>query len=268
MNERELPEWMVQTQPYEPGRDHDQFVKKSMLGLIGILSRARKSGSAGKQFASAPVHLFCAIFLILLMSLSRNMFFTYCMLGGFLIRLCLLPEKQLAGVVWSALAAAAISALFLLPAVFLGNPRSLVTISLKVLLSVGLIRCMSATTPWNQLTEGLRFYHVPDLFIFTFDITLTYIVLLGEIAQDMLQALRLRSVGVNPKKEKSMSGVLGITFLKAKELSEETYQAMVARGFEGEYRRPCRICLSWKDAVMLGGAAVIFVLFLKLEGYI
>lgn len=266
MNERELPEWMLQTEAYIPKKDHDRFIKKSMLSLVSILSRARKSGSGGQQFASAPVQLFDTVYFILLMSLSHNMFFTYCILGGFLIRLCLLSEKYLPRVILTALTAMAISAVFMIPSVFLGNPRSLLTISLKVFLSVGQINCMSVTTPWNQLTQGLRFYHVPDLFIFTLDITLKYIVLLGDIARDMLQALKLRSVGVNTKKQASMSGVMGVTFLKAKEMSQETYQAMVARGFEGEYRRPRGMVFTWKDAVALGGVIAVSILFVKLEG--
>ena len=71
--------------------------------------------------------------------------------------------------------------------------------------------------------------------VFTLDITLKYIVILGNICVDMLNAVRLRSVGRNKDKKSALSGVMGVTFLKSREMADEMYQAMVCRGFDGEY---------------------------------
>ena len=81
----------------------------------------------------------------------------------------------------------------------------------------------------------MRTFHVPSLFIFTLDITLKYISVLGEICVEILRSVSLRSVGKNPDKAKSFSGILGITFLKSSEMAEEMYASMCCRGFTGEY---------------------------------
>ena len=108
-------------------------------------------------------------------------------------------------------------------------------ITARVYVSVTLVGILSAGTSWNKLTGSLRTFHVPPLFIFTLDITLKYISILGEICVDILRAVSLRSVGKNPDKAKSFSGVLGITFLKSSEMAEEMYASMCCRGFTGEY---------------------------------
>ena len=95
----------------------------------------------------------------------------------------------------------------------------------------------------------------------TLDITLKYIVLLGDVCLDMLTALKLRSVGKNREKGKSLSGVLGVTFLKSREMSEEMYGAMTCRGFEGEYVKPGQKTVTWKDAVTLLFLAGMIALF-------
>ena len=82
----------------------------------------------------------------------------------------------------------------------------------------------------------MRTFHVPSLFIFTLDITLKYISVLGEICVEILQSVSLRSVGKNPDKAKAFSGILGTTFLKSSEMAEEMYAAMCCRGFTGEYQ--------------------------------
>jgi cobalt/nickel transport system permease protein len=92
------------------------------------------------------------------------------------------------------------------------------------------------TTQWNHITTALRKLHVPGIFIFTLDITLKYIVLLGKLIIDILTALKLRSVGKNNKKYQSIGGVMGVTFIRGTEMSREMYEAMRCRGFTDDYR--------------------------------
>lgn len=126
----------------------------------------------------------------------------------------------------------------------MGNPKILLTIGTKVFLSVTLIGMLSAGTAWNKLTASLRAFHIPDIFIFTLDITLKYIAVLGEICMEILTSLRLRSIGQNKKKAKAFSGILGISFLKSREMADEMYAAMccpwICRGIQNRKK----ICLS------------------------
>ena len=50
-------------------------------------------------------------------------------------------------------------------------------------------------------------------------------------------------------KGRALSGVLGVTFLKSREMADEMYGAMACRGFEGEYTKLRTRALSWKDGV-------------------
>ena len=260
-----IPEWMQTTEQYDPPKDADGFTTKSLLSVMGVLAKARNSVIQPFIQANAPVVLLTVLLLVLLTACSHNMFFSYCMLALVLIALITLPGKQVKQAVSGALAAVGISAMLLLPAVFLGSPKSLLTVTIKVFISVGLINYMSATVPWNKLTQGLRTFHVPNLFIFTLDITLKYIVMLGDVCVNMLQALKMRSVGKNRAKAQSFSGVLGMTFLKSRELSDEMYNAMVCRGFEGEYDTKRHFSFQKGDAAyfLLDVLAIILFVFLE-----
>ena len=110
---------------------------------------ARRSTRLGVPTPSAPVKLFMAILMIVLASCSRNMFFTYCLLGVLLVHMCTLGGQRLLKVFTASLTASAFSALILLPAIFIGSSHTMLTVSLKVFLSVGLLAFMAATTPWN-----------------------------------------------------------------------------------------------------------------------
>ena len=76
----------------------------------------------------------------------------------------------------------------------------------------------------------------------------------------MLTAVRLRSVGKNPKKAKALSGILGITFIKSEEMAEEMHAAMCCRGFTGEYQMEQKHQLNRADLfyifLMLGCVAM------------
>ena len=127
-----------------------------------------------------------------------------------------------------------------------------------------LIGILSAGTSWNKLTASLRSFHIPDIFIFTLDITLKYIAVLGEICMEILTSLRLRSVGQNRKKAQSFSGILGISFLKSREMAEEMYAAMCCRGFVGEYKTQKTSTFRKQDILsllLMIGVTGIFIYF-------
>ena len=76
-------------------------------------------------------------------------------------------------------------------------------ITARVYVSVTLVGILSARTSWNKLTASMRTYHVPALFIFTLDITLKYISVLGEMAEEMYAAMCCRGfTGEYEKKQK------------------------------------------------------------------
>ena len=129
------------------------------------------------------------------------------------------------------LLAAAVAELVVLPSLLLGQRQVLVILPCKNFLTVTAIRLLTEIFSWHELIAALRLFRVPRLLIFLLDTTLRSIVLLGDIAQEMLLALRLRSVGTNPQKLSSVGGILGVLFLKSRKMSEEMEQAMRCRGW-------------------------------------
>lgn len=265
---------MTHQENYITETDRDSFINRSLLSVMSVMSRFRAEGIRDSSFHvpglsavsfSAPARLMTSLLIIILSSCSKNIFFTYCMIALLLVCLCTMEGKKLKRVFTAALAAAGFSALVLLPAAFLGSPHTILTVSLKVFLSVGLLGHLATTTPWNRITEGFRFFLVPDIIIFTFDITLKYIAILGDICLDMLNALKLKSVGKNRDKSSSISGILGFAFLKSRHMAEEMCGAMACRGFQGEYRRNHRGTLKKGDLLLLVFGALTAGLFIYLQ---
>ena len=121
---RDIPEWLATTEAYEPPRDHDRYLQRSLLSIGGVLQQFRlDDGRSGRLSPSAPVKLVFGLACILLVSLSRNFVFVILMLALVLVRAAVLPAAALKRVMEVALAAAAFSFVLMLPAVLLGQPQ-------------------------------------------------------------------------------------------------------------------------------------------------
>lgn len=212
-----LPSWMCESEAYEPNIDKDGFITKSAQAILGVLAKLKWNAGKDRRFSASPSLKLCYTFLfILLTACSKNYLFSLIMVAGTILALASYPASAMKQILSGTIGAVLFSIFILLPAVFMGNPQILLTIGTKVFLSVTLIGMLSAGTAWNKLTASLRAFHIPDIFIFTLDITLKYIAVLGEICMEILTSLRLRSIGQNKKKAKAFSGILGISFLKSK----------------------------------------------------
>ena len=261
----ELPAWMCRQEDYIPSKDREAFLTKSTKSVLAVLTKLRfHEGKDGRFSASPSLKLFYTIVYIILTACSRNYLFVLIMCAAVTVRLALFPAKSICQVLSGTAGAVLISVLLLLPAVFMGNPQTLANITARVYVSVTLVGILSAGTSWNKLTGSMRTFRIPSLFIFTLDITLKYISVLGEICIDILTSVRLRSVGKNPGKTKAFSGVLGITFLKSSEMAEEMYASMCCRGFTGEYsigqKYKIRVADIFYILVTVGCAVLFFYL--------
>ena len=208
-----LPSWMCETEQYVPSIDKDGFITKKYAGSSWCtvkIKMERREGRVPKRQSFFKTMLYIPIY------------FTYCLFKKLCIFInygrrnysctCNLSDRNNETDTSGTFGAVLFSALILLPAVFIGNPQILLIITTKVFVSVTLIGILSAGTSWNKLTASLRSFHIPDIFIFTLDITLKYIAVLGEICMEILTSLRLRSVGQNRKKHSPFLGYWGFPF--------------------------------------------------------
>lgn len=234
-NKTEIPEWMKAQNSYSPRKDKDGFLAKTMLNLFKLFRHFHVEKNEKLTPAAAGFRTLLVLGLIILCGISQNLFFCGLIAAGFLGFLCFSKIEILKRVISTALLASLLTALIMLPSFFIYKSRAVIIITLKVFLSTGILSLYSQITPWNKITAALRFIKIPGFVIFILDLTIHYILILGNAAYEMLFALKLRSVGKNLNKQKSFSGILGTIFLKSLAITEETQQAMECRLFDGKY---------------------------------
>ena len=192
----------------------------------------------GQESRVHPALRLClVIFSIVLLSLSRNAFFAVSILAAALLLTALLPAKEIRRVLSALPVPAALTFLVMLPAVFLGSPGTLLTVTLKVTLSVLLLSLYNERTAWKETTGAMAAFHAPDLFIMTLDTTVRFLVILGRFAGRMLEAVSLRRVGKKTWKNAGTGGILGTTWLKSQQMVRENMEAMTCRCFDGTYQK-------------------------------
>lgn len=262
-----LPEWALHEENYEPENDRDIFISRSILRLTGILFALKKNSvkKYSTKFSAAAAFAFTFFFIILCVS-SHTKEFLLTAAALELVILNFLGGAEILRILKKSFAAAFFGGILILPAFFFGAGKLIILLPVKTFLTVTALQLVTEFFLWNQITAALKIFRLPDVVIFILDTTIKYIFLLGRQAQELLTALKLRSVGKNSSKEKSFSGVLGVTFLKSREMSEEMYLAMICRGFTGEYFRMESKIFFAADLifVLLGG--IFGALFLVIEG--
>ncbi len=265
MTENEIPSWLTVKEDYIPPKDNRNFITKSQKSVVAVMSKYKvNSGVYKTKEANTSVRLFAVLLLIILTAVAKNYSFVLFMLGVTAVRVALLKADKIRALFKVLIPAMLISTVILLPAVFMGHPKTLLTVLGKVIVSTSLIMSVNLTAPFNSITSSLKSFHIPDVVIFTFDFTVKYILILSEICFEMLTALKIRSIGKNDNKKSSASGILGTVFIKAKQSGEETVKAMECRGFGGKYTVTRHEKLKAKDflyMLFVACAVGIFVYF-------
>ncbi|MDR0817696.1 MAG: energy-coupling factor transporter transmembrane protein EcfT [Clostridiales Family XIII bacterium] len=258
-----MPEWLLTRENYIPETDKDTFINKGILALLRLLAvmRAQDARGYGRFHVDAHFRLACSLLLILFVSLTRQFSFVFIVLTCLLVRLCFTPVRDLKRILALGLTAALFSIVIMIPAALLGSTYSITMIPAKIFVSVTICGIMSCSSRWRDMIAALRSFYIPSIFIFILDITMKYILLLGELTLALMQALRLRSVGKNRRKYTSVSGVAGTLFLKSREMAGSMHSAMICRGFTGEYHRPRHMKFSLADGLYIALHAVFITAF-------
>ena len=234
-----LPDWMIKEEEYIPLKGGNAFAVKSAKTIGKAMSRIKVQRGHEKGRPLPPLlKLLLTFTVILTLSIAQNRLIVMAAAACILMYLATWPAKDIAGIMKAATVAGAFTALILLPAVII-NPVLMgneILIVVKVFLSLITISIFNHTTQWNHITGALRQLHIPGIFVFTLDITLKYIVLLGNLIVDLLTSLQFRSVGKNNKKYTSVGGLMGVTFLRGTEMNRQMYEAMLCRGFTDDYK--------------------------------
>ncbi len=234
-----LPDWMNVNEEYAPPKDGGAFIIKTINAVGTVLARIKvQSGHEKKHALPAIVKLIAMLVLVIIVSVSHNRLILFGVFAAVQLYLAMWPARDILSIYRTACFAAFLALIIFLPAIIInpdGRMNNLMVV-LKVFVSVETVSIFNHTTQWNHVTEALRKLYLPGIFVFTLDITLKYIVLLGNLIKDILVALSKRSVGRNNKKYQSIGGVMGVTFLRSTQMSQQMYEAMRCRGFTDDYR--------------------------------
>lgn len=266
MEEKErvcLPPWLLAKEDYQPQVDNDRFLRKSIKSILHVLERFRYVDASAVSRNGHPIQKLITTFIfVLLVALTQSLQFLYMALAWIMVELALAPSRQLSVILKVSFLAMIINALVFLPSfIWLGNKLFWV-VPFKLFLTVSSMQLFAFNTSWNDTIRSLRFFKVPHIFIFILHITLKYIFVLGQRSLSLLQAMQLRSVGRNHKKGTSMGALMGTLFLRSQEEAKALYDAMLCRGFTGEY-----VFVKKKGSIQMADLLAIVVTLVLLYTY-
>jgi cobalt/nickel transport system permease protein len=116
-----------------------------------------------------------------------------------------------------------------------GGWVSFLSLIIKCSLTVLAGLLLIATTGIEKIASALRRLHIPKIFVTQFLLTYRYIsVLLNEAAQ-VIMAYHLRAPMEKAVSFKASGSLLGQMLLRAFDRANRVYNAMILRGFNGEY---------------------------------
>ena len=214
---------------------------------------------------SAPVRLVGMFVCVLCVCLTQSPLYLMLMAAVALVLVAVRPVRGLRATFVPALGATGLAVVLALPALLLGASATgaMLKIALKTFINVSLVLGVSWTLTWSRMSAALKMLHLPDEVIFTFDMALKHIEVLGRTAHDLCESVMLRSVGSAPagfSRTDSLAGIMGMTFIKAMECSRAMDEAMLCRGFADVYPAPARSGFGWCDAVYAAVVALLAVL--------
>lgn len=259
-----IPDWLQKDENYTADKSKTSFLSRTLLELVSAIGRFQKVS----RYMKKPEALFFLVFVfvsVLLMSLSRNMLFTYILLAFVIIKLCISNEEELVYVMHYSIRAFLFSCLLLFPSLFLTHTKTMITVSLKVFISTSFVCMFNFMYSTNEIVSCLKMLHVPDIFIFTLDTTFKSIVSLSKSCEEILMALKCRMIGKRKKNDTSMTNIAGMVFVRAKNHSSEMYDAMKCRGFTGEYYNHMKFHINEYDWMMVLCVVAELLLFWFLE---
>lgn len=237
----ELPAWLLDASAYEPLKDRAGFLRKNVLSLTSVLLALRADPTQGAASTldsvlnrvSPPVRLVAVLTLVLCVSLARNMAFVWMALVAWLVLLALRPASRIRPIAGASFGIALVTLLVNLPSLLLGQTATPVRMASKSLVTVGFVVSLATSLGTEGMLAALHALHVPRRLLMVVDLAVRDVVLMGEAAVSLSEALALRSVGKDRTKTSSAAGVMGVVFVHAHTMAQARAEAMELRGYSG-----------------------------------
>lgn len=128
----------------------------------------------------------------------------------------------------------------------------LVSVSLKALLSLGMLNLLVLTTPVSDLLQGLTRLKMPPLLVAILAAMHRYSsILVAEFAAMRRAALARNLMARRQGQRRVIGHMMGALFLRSYDRGDRIYQAMVARGYQGTLARTTFPAMTWPDHLAL-----------------
>jgi cobalt/nickel transport system permease protein len=260
------------------------FVEKTLAGISSsieqaIFSEENARKDAFLQRCDPRAKLLAFIALIVATGLSRDWFvllalYAVVLAGAVLSALDVGPFVKR---VW--LGMGLFSGVVILPSIFIVGSRELFHIPLgifdlvvhrdgliaaaifvlRVCTSVSLAILLILTTKWADILKSLRVLRVPNVFVLVLAMTYRYIFLVLHSANGMFLARKSRIVAKTSGGEQRwwIVSSIGVLMSRSFRMSEDVYQAMLARGFRNEMRTIDDYRMRSTDWLLLAGAVLL-----------
>jgi cobalt/nickel transport system permease protein len=137
---------------------------------------------------------------------------------------------------------------------------------LRVLNSVSFVFLIGFTTPFQSFIKSFKIVGLPDSFLMIIMLAYKYIFILSRTIEETCFALKSRLSGSirNKKLRKLIGGRIFFIFKRATVIYENTYYAMVSRGYQGEIKLDIHNFFTYKDiiavaTIILSGIALLLI---------
>lgn len=139
-------------------------------------------------------------------------------------------------------------------------------LTLRVANSIGISLLVIHTTPFFEIIRALKVFRVPDTFLMIIILTYKYIFIFSRTVEDMYLAMKSRLAGAadSATVRELIAGRIFFLFKKSQMRYEETYRAMMSRGFTGDIELYSFRTFTARDAaacvfLAAAGAAILAV---------
>ncbi|MGC8667422.1 MAG: cobalt transporter CbiM [Chthonomonadales bacterium] len=141
----------------------------------------------------------------------------------------------------------------------------------RVGVAMTFVTLLTFTTPWMELLAALQVFRLPRSVGLVLAVTYRYLAVLLQIATDMFEARRSRTIGRLSlgTRRRMLGSTAGVLFGKSMALTDEVHMAMVSRGWDGTVRSlPNSKTTSLRDAAVLALFVSVAVTAVALERWI
>jgi cobalt/nickel transport system permease protein len=181
--------------------------------------------------------------------------------GGVLLFITVLSELGIGSLLFRAALVLPFVAIAALGLLFGGAKETFYFVFARTVLCVFCALLLTATTPFAQIVGALRWLRVPSLFVTLRGFIYRYFFVFIEEGQRMRRAYASRSpMRGDLRHAKSFGKLIGALMLRTYERSERIHAAMLARGFDGDFRTLPTRRLRVPQAACLVGFAVVLLL--------